>query len=332
MAVTLKDVANEAGVSISTVSLAMNNSKKVNKKTLKKVHEIASELNYIPDFRGKSLKKKKTNTIGVIVPRVDNIFFSEIIQVLKDKAKEKEYNIFLCTTGNDEKEELKYINIFKSGQVDGVIFSCTTDKNNKIISEFAKNYCPVVYVDKIGGYDDRIPKIRSNRKNAAYKVTMHLIELGHKDIVFVGLKDDRFKGYIKAMMDSKIDINNEYIVNYCTFKGGYKAGERIINMRKLPTGIVCYNDETALAVIQCLQNNGIRIPEDFSICGIDNVNNSKYYNPPLTTVNILKREMSEKAIKILFKLMNGEEIPLEDYYIRYPVELIIRKSTSRPKH
>jgi len=326
--VTIKDVAKAAGVSPATVSLALNNDAKVNRETKQRVQQVAKALNYIPNARAKALVKKSTQMIGLVIPEIDNPFFAEMAQGIKDFLKDSDYSIILCGTDNDPELESKYINMFKSGLVDGAIFTCLTDVNNELILDVARNYLPIVYVDRLSGDEQVIPVIKSDLKDGAYQLTRHLIELGHKKIAFVGRKDEeRFEGYYQGLQETGYPLAENYIITPSyTFDHGVEAGKRILGLADKPTGIVCFNDEVALGLTQFLIKAGQRVPEEISVCGIDNTV-SRFYNPEITTIDVPKKEMGKTAAELLLKMINGEAIQKAERYIHFPVTFIKRDST-----
>jgi LacI family transcriptional regulator len=325
--VTIKDVAKAAGVSPATVSLALNNDAKVNRETKKRVQQVAKALNYIPNARAKALVKKSTQMIGLVIPEIDNPFFSEMAQGIKDFLKDSDYSIILCGTDNKPGLESKYINMFMSGLVDGAIFTCFTDVNNELILDVARNCLPIVYVDRLSG-DQVIPVIKSDLKDGAYQLTRHLIELGHKKIAFVGRKDEeRYDGYCQGLKEAGYPLVENYVLaSSFTFDHGVEAGKKLLGLAVKPTGIVCFNDEVALGLTQFLIKAGKRVPEEISVCGIDNTV-SRFYNPEITTIDVPKKEMGKTAAKLLLKMINGEEIQKAERYIHFPVTFIKRDST-----
>lgn len=328
--VTLRDVARKADVSPATASLALNNSNKVSRKTLKKVQGIARKMNYIPDARARALACKKTRIIGLVIPDIKNPFYSELAQIIKNAAKRSQYNIILCGVESEE-DELDYIKMFRGMQVDGAIFTCSHrgDHNADLISELAQNYIPVVYIDRTGNDDDIVPVIKSNLQDAAYKAVEHLTKLGHRRIGFAGKENgERTRGFFNAVKYFKLEVDeNNCFYNTLFFKDGYDLGKKLIKRGNLPTGIVCHNDEVAMGLIQYLIKSGIEVPRDISVCGIDNIVLSHFYNPSLTTIDLPIKEMGEKAVELLLKMIDGQKPSIEEIYIRYPVQLIVRDST-----
>ncbi|MEJ6951814.1 LacI family DNA-binding transcriptional regulator [Natronospora cellulosivora (SeqCode)] len=321
MAVTIKDVAERAGVSVGTVSMALNNNEKVNHETSKKIHEIASELNYIPNTVAKALTKKKTGVVALVIPTVDNHFYSEMIQAIKNVLKKCDYNLILCTMNWNTEEEIRYLNMFKSGVVDGVIFACYNGNNENII-EFAKNYKPVVYIDKAIDNNNLIPHVKADLKKAAYKATNYLIELGHTDVGYILHEEERIQGFKEAMEDNGCAMNEEFL-----YSNRNMFFDRVKNNKKLPSAIVCFNDYVAFRVMLFLSRAGLKVPEDISICGIDNVSMAKMYDPPLTTVDVPIDKIALRGVKLLIELINGEKLKAEDYLIEYNPDLIIRESS-----
>ena len=331
MSTTLKDIAKKANVSIATASLALNESEKVNHATYEKIQKIAKELNYTPNARARALVKKATETIGLVIPEVENPFFAEMAQSIKNTIKESGYNLILCSTEYKSEEELRYINLFKSGLVDGAIFACLGDmmeEHNKMIIDLVKNNTPVVFVDREINNYNLIPVIKTDLFEGAYKIATHLIKEGHQKIGFVGQSEERVKGYKKALRDNKIKVKDKYVFyDYLTIEGGYKVGQKILKLDDLPTALICLNDEMAMGVIQSLTSTDIKVPDDISVIGIDNIRMSEYYNPSLTTLNIPKKEMGKKAAEILLKRINNEKLTPNEQLVIFPTELIIRKSS-----
>ena len=333
MSTTLKDIAKKANVSVATASLALNNSEKVNHKTYEKIKKIAEELNYTPNARARALVKKATETIGLVIPEVENPFFAEMAQSIKNMIKESGYNLILCSTEYKSEEELRYINLFKSGLVDGAIFACLGDmmeEHNKMIIDLVKNNTPVVFVDREINNYNLIPVIKTDLFEGAYNIATYLINNGHKKIGFVGQSEERVKGYKKALQDNNIEINQDFIYyDFLTIEGGYKVGQKIVTLDELPTALICLNDEMAMGVIQSLTSADIDVPDDISIIGIDNIRMSEYYNPSLSTLHIPKKEMGKKAAEVLLKRIKKERLSSDEQLIIFPTELIVRKSSKR---
>ncbi|MFW6009482.1 MAG: LacI family DNA-binding transcriptional regulator [archaeon] len=324
--VKLKDIAEKANVSIATVSRALNEDDEINDKTKNKIFEIAKELNYTPDFRGQALVKKSTKIIGVVVPRVDNVFFAEFIQAIKNTVTGKGYNDILYTSNHTTKDQ--YINVFKSGFVDGLIFSF--DEICPKIKNLAKEI-PVVFVG-VDYPEERmknIPVITANFQQGSYATTSHLINLGHKNIAYAGPMSKRYYGYKKAMEENSLSIIDNFLIDNVHNMDEFDP--EIIKKENI-TGIISYNDEIAIYLIQLLERSGIKIPADVSMCGVDNIKFSNSSNPPLTTFDIPKTQMGESAGELLLnKLSSNKKIFKNEKRIIHKGKLIVRKSTATLK-
>lgn len=333
MAVTLSDIATKAGVSLATVSLALNGSKKVNKDTKIRIKKIADELNYVPNARARALVKKSTKTIGLVIPEVVNPFFAELAQSIKDYVRSQDFNVILCSTDYKSEEEKRYINMFRSGQVDGAIFACVGDmmaEHTELIIQLVKENIPVIYVDRDGVDHDLIPVVKSDVYHAAYQAADYLISLGHKELAFAGQSVERLNGFKSALIKHEIELKEENIYyDYLKMEGGYTVGEKIAARKERPSAVVCLNDEMAIGVIQALIAKNVKVPEDISVMGIDNIKMANFYNPALSTVNIPVSKMGEKAAEILLKKIDGRSLSAKEKFFIFPTELIIRGSSRK---
>lgn len=331
MNVTLNDIAKKAGVSIATVSLALNNSSKVNNKTKMRIQKISKELNYVPNARAQALVKRSTKTIALVIPEMVNPFFAELAQSIKNYVRSEDFNIILCTTDYQSDEELRYINMFRSGQVDGAIFACIgnamTDHSEEIMM-LVKKDLPIVYIDRDSVNHDFIPVVKSDVYQAAYQAANHLISLGHKKLAFAGQCKDRLNGFKNALKEHDLELKAENIYyDYLKMEGGYSIGEKIAARKKKPDAVVCLNDEIAIGLIQALIARNIEVPSEISVVGIDNIKMAKFYNPSLTTVNIPISQMGQKAAEILLKLINGHSLSAKEKFWIFPTKLIVRDSS-----
>jgi DNA-binding LacI/PurR family transcriptional regulator len=337
MAVTLNDIAKAAGVSKATVSLALNRNERISRATVDKVLRVAAELNYVPDFRGKALAEKRTRMIGVVVPTIVSSFHSELVQAIRDRLGEEKYRVLLCITNESKDEEADYIDMFRGGTVDAAIFAVysyvnSDGGNEKLISELSRNHIPVVYIDKEDP-DDSIPTVTFSPINAVYQATKHLIDLGHRSICYVGYlydSSDRIRGFKMAMEEAGITIDEESILLIPTFEGT-AATDWLTKAVSLPTGLVCFNDEMAVGVVQSLTSAGIRVPDQVSVCGVDDSRFARLCSPSLTAIRVPIKEIGVKAAELSLKLLSGEKLSAEERYVTYPVELIPRESTAPPR-
>lgn len=337
MAVTLKKIAKKAGVSEATVSLALNDSQLVNINTKMKIQKIAKELDYVADIRGKSLAKKSSNTIALVIGAMDNPFNSELSQFIKNYVKEAGYNLIICTTQGKIEEEENYLKVLKSGAVDGAIFT-TRYKNSldidRKIFQLDEEGLGIVYIDRINKFKpEAIAAVLSNRKAGIEILVDKFISLGHKKIAYVGnIESERFDGYKAALKKNNFRIRDDFIYN-TGWNDGYKVGtiaaKKIIRAKEKPTGILCFNDQVAVGLVQHFQKNGIRVPDQISVSGFDNIEISEYFSPALTTMNIPKRTLAKKAVELFDEIIENKNLVVKERKFIYPVELICRDSVSQ---
>lgn len=336
MSTTLKDVAKLAGVSPSTVSLVINNSPKISKRTKEKVLAAAKKLNYFPNARARAFVKKETRTIAFIIPDIHNLYFSEIAQAIKDVLRPLNYNLILCDTGNETQQERTYIDFLRQGGADGAIIASSSDLtalNDHLLIETNKT-TPIVLIERtLPG--DPLPTIDTNRLEGAKEAVCYLAEMGHRRIAFIGgylenrkKESLRLQGFKEGLLEKNLPYRQDYILEgRFTIDGGFQAGKKLLTMVELPTAILAANDLIALGCINAITSAGLNVPKDISICGFDNLEISYAYNPPLTTVNIPKKLLGEKAAELLVSILNGETPSTNKFMFK--TELIIRSSVAR---
>ena len=329
--VTMKDIAQMAGVSKATVSMVM--SKKdasISDATRKKILRIAKEMSYIPNSIARSLSTKKSGTIGIILPDITNPFFSEMVRAIEDEAERLKYNLIICNSDNDIDKEEKYIRLLLSKLIDGVIFM-SGGKSNESISLLKNNNVPFVLVDRyIEGYKDDYGVFCLNSQGVAEGIK-YLYEKGHRKIVFVKGRENlevskqRLEGYIKAMKNYGI-YNDKYIFEGdFNVEGGIIATEKIISIFQDLDAIFYSNDMMALGGMKTLFRNGYKIPRDISIIGFDNILISQIIEPELTTIAQPIYIMGKKACNILIDIIKGD-LP-DEKQVYFETKLILRGTT-----
>jgi LacI family transcriptional regulator len=324
---TIKDIAKRANVAISTVSYVLNDSKNVKPETKERIMKIIEELNYHPRMVARSLKTRKTLTIGIIVPDISNMFFTEIIRGIEDLFNKHDYSVILCNTDEDQSKESKYIKTLFEKDIDGLIF-LGTGKNQQNLLKNKKNI-PVVIVDrKIG---DEFNSVMVNNLKGGYLATEYLLKKHHSEVLFlsgslaVSTYFDRLSGYKEALRANGYAFN-EALVHQCeaSSDGGYLCIEKLFDKSFPFKSIFAANDLIALGAMKALIKRGIKIPEEVSIIGYDNIPTSYLVIPALTTVNQPKYLMGEQAGRLLLKQIK-EEMNGEEQIVLDP-ELIIRET------
>ena len=340
----IKDIAMKAGVSTATVSHVLNNTGRVGEETRNNVLQVINELNYTPNRIAKSLKMKKTSTVGIIAEDVTVFNTPEIIDGINDVAGTYDLGIILVNlriekkmgTDFSNKDQLRTL-ITKAfeqldmNQVDGIIYIGTY--NRDVTDVIPSTSLPVVYTycnttnetDYTDNYDD---------DKGAYDATKHLIDLGHREIALIsGFIDsihthDRFNGYRRALMDHGIPLNPLYIkTGDWEIDSGYQLTKELLVSPERPTAIVALNDLMAYGSITAAEEMGLQLPRDLSIVGFDNRELSGFTSPRLTTMSIPLHKMGEKSLEILHSLINNRLSA--ERRIKLNCDLVKRDSVSK---
>lgn len=326
--ITMKDIANLAGVSAATVSKIINgNDKYISEDTRERVKRVIRETNYVPNAVAKGLKIKQSRTLGFILPDISNPYFPEIARGIEDAAGSLGFSVMFCNTDNDVNREAEAISFLQSKMVDGIIVTRTAPESR--LAEYSKNETPFVVVDsKSSMSKDDVGEVVIDSKAAFEDVTKLMIEKGCKKLAFISASGEydreRYEGFLKALKECciKTDESLVYRENY-DVKTGYDGVNRIYK-NNFPDGIVCGNDLIAVGVIDALRKKGISVPADVKVSGFDDIYFSRYLNPALTTVKQPAYEMGVVAAKMLINFILNSE-PLHS--IKFPYQLIEREST-----
>ncbi|QUH28583.1 LacI family DNA-binding transcriptional regulator [Vallitalea guaymasensis] len=325
---TIKDVAKLANVSISTVSRVLNGTTPVSKESSDKVYKAVEVLDYKPNAMARSLISKKTMTIAVIIPNLSNLFFPELLRGISKAVEKEGYFLIICNTDYSSEKEEKYINQMLERRVDGFIIVSSSISNEKL-TQMLKGKTSVVFVYS---YADFGYNIMEDGIKATYDATKYLIHMGHKKIACIGWRfkgvNVRYMGFRKALEEFNVDFRNEYVID-C----GYSKEEitnntiKLLKMKDRPTGIVAFNDDTAIAIMMAAKDMGIKIPEDLSIIGYDNISISNILLKPLTTISVPIHKMGINAGKKIIQIIDNSISYSDTYREEYiPYELIERES------
>lgn len=310
MGLTIKDIANEAGVSVTTVSRVINNKPDVSDDTRNRVKEVINRLGYNPNKIARGLVLQKTYTIGLIIPDISNPFFPEVVKGVEDRSRERNYSVIFCNTDNKKEEERKAIELLKSKQVDGIILSLSLG-NKEILDKLEDEEFPVVQIDrKISS--SLFPAVIIDNVLSAYQATQYLIKRGHRDIAHItGDLDtitgrNRLKGFNKACNEMGYKIREEWIVrgDY-SMESGYRAMMVLLNQPQSPTAVFAANDLMALGAYEAVYEKGLEIPGDVSIIGHDDIDIAGIIRPGLTTMSQPKYEMGQRAADVLINEIEG---------------------------
>jgi len=308
---TIRDVAEKAGVSITTVSHVINDTRYVSDELTERVYAAMRELNYRPNTLARSLRSGHTKTIGLVIPDISNMFFAEISRKIEDKGFEFDYSVILCNTDDNSAKEGAYINVLIEKQVDGIIFiSAGDDPQNQVKP---MNFgIPIIIADRdIEGSNSDVVLV--DNYQGGYDAVSYLISLGHKRIACISGPSpvtpsaQRLKGYYQALEDVGISIENYYIeAGDFRYESGETAMRELLKIGNPPTAVFACNDMMALGAMRAVYNHGMNIPGDISIIGFDNIPISKSVYPALTTVAQPIKEMADMIVEILLERMNQQ--------------------------
>ncbi|WAW14326.1 LacI family DNA-binding transcriptional regulator [Peptostreptococcus equinus] len=330
--ITIKDVAREAGVSISTVSRVINDSKPVTNEVKQRVLDIIKETGYVPNPLARSLVTKKSQLIGVIVPEVTDTFSAEILNGIEEISKMYDYDILLANTYSEKEAELKNINLLRAKQVEGIVMICW-DIDQEVVNVLENSGIPAVFISKTSR-DIDIYNVSTQNYPAAKEMTKYLIDKGHKKIALMltgnenaELADERLEGYKSALKENKIKFDSSIVktMSGTTYEAGYASTKELLSESKeIPHAIFASSDEVAIGVINACFDLGYKVPEDISVAGFNDVKLAKIYRPKLTTVYQPLFDIGAVAIRMIIKMVKGEEI--EDKKVTLPFKIVERES------
>ena len=324
---SIRDVAKLAGVSPATVSRVMNHTANVDEEKRKRVLDAIEETGFQPNELARALFKQSSKIIGVIVPSIENPFFSEIVNAIEEEAFSCGYRILICdSSGNAEKEKMN-VQMLNQMKADGLIMMAQSEMAAQIISECQM---PVVVLDRLVDGENVIASVGSDNYMGGRMAAEHLLKCGSKHIVCVrgpqnaSSSRERYRGYLDVckqygLPERSVDCSYAY-------DEGIKAAHKILETCEGVDGIVACNDMVAFAICKVLSEKGYRVPEDIQVIGYDNVLFSRLFNPEITTIKQPIKEMGKLSVQIIVRHIGGKEFQKDN---RFEVELVERQSTRK---
>ncbi|CAH1604764.1 substrate-binding domain-containing protein [Vibrio jasicida] len=310
---TMKDIAKLAGVSTSTVSHVINKTRFVSEEISERVNNAAKELNYYaPSALARSLKVNRTKTIGMLVTTSTNPFFGEVVKGVERSCYHKGYSLILCNTEGDNERMRESINTLLQKRVDGLILMCSSLEGERI--DVFERYpdIPVVVMDW-GPMLFTSDKIQDNSLRGGYLAAKYLIDCGHQEIGCITgplIKHQaqmRYEGYKRAMIEAELEFNANWIVESdFECEGGYQAFKKMAERGSLPSSIFVSNDMMAMGAINAANELGIKIPEQLSIIGYDDIHIAKFMSPSLTTIHQPKYRLGQAAVETLLRKLDDK--------------------------
>ena len=339
LAVTIKEIAKIAGVSHSTVSRALSGHPAIAPETVARIEQIAEDLGYVPSAVARGLKTSRSQALGVIVSRIDDPFFSEILQGIEDVSREAGYSLFVAASNREFKREQSIVRAMGERRVDGLIV-CSTHFGIEHGQQLQKYDIPIVTVDNQapGGFQH---SIYHDNFYGSCQVTRHLLDIGHKRITYLGNErsgrttQERLKGFRHEMSAAQLAVPDEYVFHGPAGRpnGGVVGAQHFLSLPELPTAIVCFNDMMAIGVIRTLQQAGLRVPEDCSVTGFDDITFAAYAHPPLTTFEQPKYQLGYEAAQMMMKKLDPTSESVPDSQPEMHVlrgKMVVRLSTAPP--
>lgn len=312
--ITIKEIAKQAGVSVSSVSLVLNNKpNRISEQTKELIKKIAKENHYRPNAIARSLVTRQTKTLGLIIPDIENLFFSKLAKTLEMEVRKEGYSLIIVNSNDNYKEDLLLIDLLLSRGVDGLFITISNESylhQKKIQEKLNQLPVPFVMIDRIfESYECN--KVFFDNVTGAYLATKYLLEQGHRKIScicnnFISKNSlSRINGYKKALDEYKIKVPKEYIIpaNY-RIEGGYQAGEQILKTDC--TAIFVSNDMMTLGLLKKFSECGIRVPEDYSIVSYDNLLSDFLFGIRLSSVDQDIKELGVSSWKVMEKGLNSE--------------------------
>ena len=334
--VTIYDIAGRLGISPTTVSRALNNHKAVNEQTKQRIFKEAKEMGYRSNIFASNLRSKRTNTIGVIVPRLNSPFQSSAIAGMEKIANESGFNLVISQSLESLEKEIANVQMMFNSRVDGLLVSLVDDPDNiQHFQPFIDKGIPLLFYDRVAHQAGCTGVIIDNVQ-AAYDATSHLIEQGCQNIVHVlgnptiNVYANRLKGYRYALLDHDLPYLPENVIySDLSEESGELIVQKLIKMKNRPDGLFVSNDSCAASCINFLKQEGIKVPADIAVVGFNNDMISRLMEPKLSTINYPGFEMGEVAMKSIVNHLNGllGEILLNTNTTTLRSELIIRESS-----
>ncbi|WP_349774065.1 LacI family DNA-binding transcriptional regulator [Lederbergia lenta] len=310
--ITIKDIAELAKVSRTTVSRVLNNSGYVSEKARIAVQQVIEETGYVPSQHAKAMRTKKTKVIGVILPKISTDTSSRTVNGMNEIFANKGYQILLANTNLDKEKEIEYLKLLQSRQVDGIILLATNTDGN-LLNEIKSMKIPVVLV---GQEFPDIPSITFDDYGAARSLTELMVKKGNRNIAFIGVDEAdravgflRKKGYLDVMREHQLLMEKSWIqVGDFSIESGYEAMKRIMDSSSVrPDAVFAATDRMALGVWKFIKEQGWKIPTDISVTGIGSSETSKFIDPALTTIEYRNEMAGIEAAKLMLQLLKSEK-------------------------
>jgi DNA-binding LacI/PurR family transcriptional regulator len=334
MQVTIKDVARESGVNISTVSRALNNSYGVNEQTRAHVAAVAARLNYRPNRVARGLVTGRSHSLGLILSDIRNPFFAEVARGAEDAARAGNCDLVLCNSDLDADKQMHYVRSLLEKRIDGILMNSVSALSREQQAQLTASDVPIVLLNRPAS-NHVFSTVCANNEAGGAIAARYLLDLGHRKIAHLtgpkqhGNLSDRTRGFVRTLRAAKNAIHPIVRYGKFNFAGGAELTRKLLDAHPDITAIFAANDVMAFGVVKTALERGLRIPDDLSLIGFDNIEFSGIVHPPLTTIHQPKYEMGHAAVEILLR-MAGEKDKRTREHRLLGVELIERQSCQAP--
>jgi LacI family transcriptional regulator len=332
---TIRDVAKRARVAPTTVSRVINHSGYVSDATRARVEAAIDDLGYVPNRLARSLRLKRTNTLGLVVTDITNPFWPAVARGVEDTAHSAGFNVILCNTDESEAKQEQYLDVLVQERVDGILLvpACAS----AALGEWIRGQAiPVVLLDRRVDCA-RADTVRGDSERGAYELVRHLISLGHERIaVLSGRRDvstaaDRVAGYRRALAEAGLEARAEWVQwGQFTQASGYEATERLLDTSPRPSALFAANNFLAVGALRALRNAGLQVPDDMSVVSFDDLTSALVIEPFLTVAHQPAYEMGQRAAELLLNRLSGDG-PNGYQEIVLPIKLTIRRSSEQAR-
>jgi DNA-binding LacI/PurR family transcriptional regulator len=334
MPTTIKDIAREAGVSIATVSRAINREEGLSQQTRRKILEIAESLHYYPNLQARSLVGKTTEALGIVIPQtsefaLSNPYYNEILKGIGARTNQSGSYLVLSFL-----REESYARLYDHRLAAGIIVLANRLDDPRI-DDAAKRRIPMILIPGDPGRK-QIPSVDGDNMAGIFQAVHHLSELGHRAIAFLcgpmnsKYSVERLFAFRQALKENGLPFREEIVLNYdFTQEGGFIQMKKLLTAGSPPTAVLLMNDYSAMGVLKAAKELGFQVPKDISVIGFGDIPFASMTDPPLTTVREPFQEMGYQAADMLFKIITGRKLTRKN--ITLPVELVVRKSTAPPR-
>jgi DNA-binding LacI/PurR family transcriptional regulator len=332
--IRMQEIAVKAGVSLATVSRTIHSPHLVKTETRQHVRQVMTEYRYVYNVTASDFSKKRSSVIGVIIPTTKGAIFSNSTQIIQEKAQEKGFSLIIGNTGYDGDAESTLLLQFQERRLAGIILTGFGIGHESVVEEIVQSGVPCVVIWEVLS-DGRVSFVGFDNFKAAYSMTEYLIRLKHQRIGLilgpftkVRRAGRRLEGYQAALSDYGLSYEPRMVIEkHPTLQEGKEAMEKLLSMRQPPTAVFAASDMLAVGALSAAREKGVRVPEDLSIAGFDDIDFAAYCDPPLTTVRVPAAQMGEMAVEMLLEMIEGDSMQVRQ--ITLDTELVIRGSCGR---